>query len=186
METLKSTARELLRRLDHAGLQQYSQAEASNLEATTPLLNSSLRQVTALSGKLAGDWRHSRWELLSQDAHFISSYLPNVANVRFTHFLLKESVWHPSLLFPLTLQVCISACGMLKRSSDQAALQSYLRTVLETTDALSTRLLTQMDNRVCSVIVNVFTGFSLVDRRIPTPPQCLPVLINSVWHAVSY
>ncbi|KAL5963120.1 Talin-1, partial [Taenia solium] len=87
LETLKSTARELLRRLDHAGLQQYSQADASNLEATTPLLNSSLRQV------------------------------------------------------------CISACGMLKRSSDQAALQSYLRTVLETTDALSTRLLTQMNNR---------------------------------------
>nr|CDS22504.1 talin 2 [Echinococcus granulosus] len=122
LEKLKSTARESLHRLDHAGLQQYSQADASNLEATTPLLNSSLRQVTALSGKLAGDWRHSRWELLSQDAHLISSYLPNVANV------------------------CISACGMLKRSSDQAALQSYLRTVLETTDALATRILTQMDN----------------------------------------
>ncbi|VDM20869.1 unnamed protein product [Hydatigera taeniaeformis] len=120
LESLKSTARELLRRLDHAGLQQYSQENASNLEATTPLLNSSLRQVTALSGKMAGDWKHSRWELLSQDAHLISSYLPNVAHV------------------------CISACGMLKRSSDQAALQSYLRTVLETTDALSTRLLTQM------------------------------------------
>ncbi|KAL5112171.1 Talin-2 [Taenia crassiceps] len=123
LEMLKSTAWELLRRLDYAGLQQYSQAEACNLEAATPLLNSSLRQVTALSGKLAGDWRHLRWELLSQDAHLISSYLPNVANV------------------------CISACGMLKRSSDQAALQSYLRTVLETTDALSTRLLTQMNNR---------------------------------------
>lgn len=177
METLKSTARELLRRLDHAGLQPYSQIDASNLEATTPLLNSSLRQVTALSGKLAGDWRHSRWELLSQDAHLISSYLPNVANVRFARFLAKKSVWHPFLLFYLPLQVCISACGMLKRSSDQAALQSYLRTVLETTDALSTRLLTQMNNRVCSVIVNVFTLLALVwrtagPRPLPNVCQC--------------
>ncbi|KAM7533362.1 hypothetical protein Aperf_G00000120428 [Anoplocephala perfoliata] len=123
LENLKSTARELLRKLDQAGLQHYSEEETANLEAKTPLMNSSLHQVTALSGKMAGDWRHSRWELVSQDAHLIASYLPNVANV------------------------CLSTCGMLKRSSDQAALQSYLRTVLETTDALSTRLLTQMNSR---------------------------------------
>ncbi|VDN96364.1 unnamed protein product [Rodentolepis nana] len=123
LENLKSTAKELLRKLDQAGMQHYKDEETSNLEAKTPLLNSSLHQVTALSGKMAGDWRHSRWELVSQDAHLISSYLPNVANI------------------------CLSACGMLKRSSDQAALQSYLRTVLETTDALSTRLITQMNSR---------------------------------------
>ncbi|VDL47892.1 unnamed protein product [Hymenolepis diminuta] len=123
LEHLKSTAKELLRKLDQSGMQQYKDEETSNLEAKTPLLNSSLHQVTALSGKMAGDWRHSRWELVSQDAHLIASYLPNVANI------------------------CLSACGMLKRSSDQAALQSYLRTVLETTDGLSTRLITQMNNR---------------------------------------
>lgn len=121
---MQSTAKELLRKLDQAGLQQYRDEEASNLESKTPLLNSSLHQVTALSGKMAGDWRHSRWELVSQDAHLIASYLPNVVNI------------------------CLSACGMLKRSSDQAALQSYLRTVLETTDGLSTRLITQMNSRV--------------------------------------
>lgn len=84
LDNLKSTARELLRKLDQAGLQQYSEEETANLEAKTPLLTSSLHQVTALSGKMAGDWRHSRWELISQDAHLISSYLPNVANVYLT------------------------------------------------------------------------------------------------------
>ncbi len=61
-------------------MQQYD-GEVSNLEAKAPLINSSLHQVTALSGKMAGDWRQSRWELVSQDASQITSYLPSMANV---------------------------------------------------------------------------------------------------------
>uniref|UniRef100_A0A5K3EGD4 FERM domain-containing protein n=1 Tax=Mesocestoides corti TaxID=53468 RepID=A0A5K3EGD4_MESCO len=121
LETLNATSKDLLRKLDQAGLQQYSD-EVFNLEAKASLISSSLHQVTALSGKMAGDWRQSRWELVSQDASLISSYLPSVANA------------------------CISALGGLKRSSDQANLQSHLRTVLEITTALSSRLITQMNS----------------------------------------
>ncbi|VDL88608.1 unnamed protein product [Schistocephalus solidus] len=83
LEALKSAARSLRRRLDDVGLQSQNGQNgdgASELDTSVPLINSSLHQIAALSGKLAGDWRQERWELVANDANQMLSYLPSLVN----------------------------------------------------------------------------------------------------------
>ncbi|BHF59798.1 Talin-1 [Sparganum proliferum] len=122
LEALRSAARSLLRRLDDVGLRSQVQNGdgSSELDTSVPLINSSLHQMAALSGKLAGDWRQERWELVANDANQMLSYLPSLVNE------------------------VIKAMAGLNRSSDQAQLQGCLRTVLEATDVLSQNLLTRI------------------------------------------
>ncbi|VDN15470.1 unnamed protein product [Dibothriocephalus latus] len=119
---MKSASRSLLRRLDDVGLQSQGQNSDSSSELGTsvPLINSSLHQIAALSGKLAGDWRQERWELVANDANQMLSYLPSLVNE------------------------AIKAMTGLNRSCDQAQLQGCLRTVLEATDVLSDNLLNRI------------------------------------------